>query len=216
MDAPAATTHPGPAWDVAAIEGATIGVLGKQGRFRPVVRLLERDGEKFVAKDYRGCAALYRWTMGAWSIAREAEALRRLDGIDGFPRWHGRAGPWILVMSHLRGRDLGKVRRFRQTPEFFDALAGLVEQMHARGVVHLDLRQRRNILFRWKGAGPAVLDFGSSLCLRPGSWLHRRLARIDVSGVLKYKRRAMPDGLSRDERRALRRVERRRRWWPFS
>jgi RIO-like serine/threonine protein kinase len=203
-------------WDEPAVDAATIGTLGKQGPFRPLVRLLETGGERLVAKDYRACTPLYRWTIGAWSLAREAEALQRLQGIDGFPQWRGRAGRWTLVMTHLRGRDLGKVRRFRQTPEFFDLLMALVERMHERGVVHLDLRQRRNILFRWKGAGPAVLDFGSALCLRPGSWLHRRLVRIDVSGVLKYKRRAMPDALSRDEKRALRKVEKRRKWWPFS
>lgn len=206
---------PGP-WDESRVEAATVGTLGKQGRFRPLVRLLDEGGERLVAKDYRPCAALYRWTLGAWSLKREEEALRRLRGVDGFPQWRGKAGRWVLVMSHLRGRDLGKVRRFRQTPEFFDDLAALVARMHERGVVHLDLRQRRNILFRWKGKGPAVLDFGSALCLRPGSWLHRRLVRIDVSGVLKYKRRAMPDALSKEERRALRKVEKRRRWWPFS
>lgn len=207
---------PGGAWDEAAVDRATAEVLGKRGPFRPLVRLLVSGDDRLVAKDYRGCNPLYRWTLGAWSLARESAALRRLDGLDGVPRFRGRVGRWIVLMSHFRGRDLGKVRRFRQTPEFFDRLMATVEAMHARGVVHLDLRQRRNILYRQKGAGPAILDFGSSLCLRPGSALHRWLARIDRSGVLKYKRRALPDGLSRDERRTLRRVERRRALWPFS
>ncbi|MCG3133090.1 MAG: hypothetical protein HMLKMBBP_00183 [Planctomycetes bacterium] len=198
------------------VERATVATLGKQGAFRPTVRLVEAGGERLVAKDYRACTALYRWTVGAWNLAREESALRRLDGIDGIPRFRGRAGRWILLMDWIRGRDLGKVRRFRQTPEFYDRLMAVVAEMHARGVVHLDLRQRRNILFRPDGARPAVLDFGSALCLRPGTLMHRFLSRIDRSGVLKYKRRAQPDALSPEEARALRSVERRRKWWPFS
>lgn len=212
---PAGSVGPAPL-DEAAIDAATVRLLGKMGPFRPTVRLLDVGGVKRVAKDYRSCAAIYRWTMGAWSLAREEQALGRLRGLDGVPEPMGRVGRWILVMSHLRGRDLGKVRRFRQTPEFFDRLMALVEQMHARGVVHLDLRQRRNILFQYQGERPAVLDFGSALCVRPGGFLHRTLVRVDRSGVLKYKRRAQPDSLTHNETRALRRVEKRRHWWPFS
>ena len=200
------------------VDAATLHLLGKQGPFRPTVRLLDVGGDRVVAKDYRACTPLYRWTVGAWNLAREEAALRRLAGIEGVPSSLGRAGHWILLMTWLRGRDLGKVRRFRQTPEFFDSLMAIVEQMHARGVVHLDLRQRRNILIRIRRGHapyPAVLDFGSALCLRPGGVQQRLLARIDRSGVLKYKRRAQPDSLTRDESRSLRRVERRRKLWPF-
>jgi RIO-like serine/threonine protein kinase len=214
---PSATTaaSPPPATE-AAVEAATVSLLGKQGPFRPTVRLVEAGAEKLVAKDYRACTPLYRWTVGVWNLAREEEALRRLDGIDGVPQFRGRAGRWILLMTWIRGRDLGKVRRFRQTPEFFDRLMAIVDEMHRRGVVHLDLRQRRNILLRsQRGAQPAVLDFGSALCLRPGGLLHRWLTRIDRSGVLKYKRRAQPDSLTNEEARSLRRVERRRKLWPF-
>ena len=200
----------------AEVEARTRAILGKVGLFRPTVRLLEVGGRKLVAKDYRACLAPYRWTVGRWNLVHEERALRRLTGIDGIPELRGRIGRWILVMSWLRGRDLGKVRKYRQTPAFYDRLAEMVEEMHRRGVVHLDLRQRRNILFRPKVRSPAILDFGSALCLRPGGTLHRLLARIDRSGVLKYKDRARPGSLSESEERALRRMERRRKLWPFS
>lgn len=202
-------------WTEERVEACTVRLLGKQGPFRPTVRLLLSDKTPLVAKDYRACTPLYRWTVGAWNLRRERSALGRLEGLDGVPRLEARAGPWILVMSHLRGKDLGKAKKRRQTPEFFDALMALVEAMHARGVFHLDLRQRRNILVR-PGRRPAVIDFGGSVCLRPGSRLARFLARIDRSGVLKYKRRANPDALTRGEARDLRHAERRRRLWPFS
>lgn len=203
---------------LAEVDGTTTQFLGKQGPFRPTVRLLEKDGARLVAKDYRACTPLYRWTVGAWNLAREESALRRLADVEGVPRYVGRVGRWVLLMSWIRGRDIGKVRRFRQTPYFFDRLMEIVERMHERGVVHLDLRQRRNILIRTRPGEeptPAVLDFGSALCVRPGGLLHRGLTRIDRSGVLKYKRRAQPDSLTHEEARSLRRVERRRKLWPF-
>jgi RIO-like serine/threonine protein kinase len=202
-------------WTTDLVEANTVSHLGKQGAFRPLVRLVKRGEETFVAKDYRACVAPYRWTVGAWNLKRESQALAKLAGIDGVPALVARVGRWVLVMEHFKGRDIGKTRKAAQTPELFDALARLVAEMHARGVVHLDLRQRRNILVR-PGKRPAIVDFGGALCLRPGSRLHRRLAAIDRSGVLKYKRRALPASITDEEARLLRNVERGRSLWPFS
>lgn len=202
------------AWTPEDVEARTVRLLGKQGPFRATVRLVESGGEHYVAKDYRACSALYRWTVGAWNLRREIAALDRLRGIEGIPLLEGRVGPWILVMTWFRGKDLGKARKLRQTPAFFDELAGMVREMHRRGVVHLDLRQRRNVLVR-PGRHPAILDFGGALCLKPGGRLLEWLIPVDTSGVLKYKQRARPGSLTEAEARLLRRMERRRRWWPF-
>lgn len=201
-------------WNEALIDRHTVRLLGKQGRFRPSVRLLQAGEEFLVAKDYRACLAPYRWTCGRWNLAREREAFSRLKGLRGIPRFEGMAGNWVLLMQWLPGNDIGKARKSVQTVEFYERLLALVVQMHARGVVHLDLRQRRNVLIG-PGRRPVILDFGAALCLRPGSLLARWLGRIDVSGVLKYKQRANPGSLSGDEARALRRAARRRKFWPF-
>ncbi len=205
-------------WTVAEIGAHTERLLGKQGPFRPTVRLVrtgEGDDAFVVAKDYRACVAPYRWTVGVWNLRREKRALARLRGLPGIPESLGRVGRWVLLITWFAGPDLGKARKAVQTPEFFDALLDLVRRMHERGVVHLDLRQRRNVLVG-PGRRPVILDFGTALCLRPGGWLLRRLARIDTSGVLKYKRRANPGSLTEQEARILDRVERRRGLWPFS
>ncbi len=204
-----------PPQTVEEVEATTISLLGKQGPFRADVRLLERGERKWVAKDYRACTPLYRFTGGAWSLRRELGALKRLADVEGVPHLEARAGHWILVITHFPGRDVGKTDRSEQSAEFFDELHRIVTEIHARGVLHLDLRQRRNILVQ-PGGRPAVIDFGAGLCLRPGSLLLRYLARIDESGVLKYKRRARPDSLTSDETDRLEKLERRRRFWPFS
>jgi RIO-like serine/threonine protein kinase len=173
------------------------------------------DGEtRVVAKDYRACCAPYRWIVGRINLRLEQTALERLDGIDAVPRYLGRSGRWILLMTWFSGRDVGKAAKAKQTPEFFDRLLAAVREMHARGVVHLDLRQRRNILLR-PGGLPGIIDFGGALSLTPGGRLHRRLAAVDVSGVLKYKRRAQPDAVTDEEHRLLDHAASRRRLWPF-
>jgi serine/threonine protein kinase len=48
--------------------------------------------------------------------------------------------------------------------------------MHARGVVHLDLRHQGNVLVGDDGA-PVLLDFGSALVFAPNS----RLARVAIA-----------------------------------
>lgn len=198
-----------------AVERATVRLLGKVGSLHAKVRLIEVDERRWVAKDYRETNPLWRWTVGLWSLRRELRALERLAGIDGIPALERRVGRWILVMTYYRGRDVGRVPAEEQDDAFYARLLALVREMHSRGVVHLDLRQRRNVLVQPNGL-PAIIDFGASLVVPRSGWLLRTLARIDVSGVLKYKQRARPQSLTRDEAAMLAREERRRRYWPFS
>ena len=79
------------------VEQATTSLLGKQGPFRPTVRLLEHDGGTWVAKDYRACTPLYRWTVGVWNLRRERSALRRLHDVEGVPHIEATVGRWIDI-----------------------------------------------------------------------------------------------------------------------
>lgn len=218
MTVPGTPRHPEPPpdrdWTADDVDAHATHLIGKRGPFRPEVRLIECDGGYLVAKDYRPCWAPYRWTAGWWNIRRERQALERLRGLAGVPEFKGVAGRWILLQTYFKGRDLGKAPLSRQSLTYYERLLALVRAIHERGVLHLDLRQRRNILIR-PGRQPGVIDFGAALCVRPGSWLHRRLTRVDLSGVLKYKERANPGTLTDEERALLGAVERRRWWWPF-
>jgi RIO-like serine/threonine protein kinase len=197
------------------VERATVRLLGKEGSLHARVRLIEVGERRYVAKDYRRTNPLWRWTVGVWSLRRERRALERLGGIDGVPALEARIGRWIIVMTYYRGQDVGRAPLEVQDRSFFDLLLEIVREMHARGVVHLDLRQRRNVIVRPDGR-PAIIDFGASLVLSPTGRLIRTLTRVDVSGVLKYKQRARPESLTDAEADMLAREERRRRYWPFS
>jgi hypothetical protein len=91
--------------------------------------------------------------------------------------------------------------------------------MHARGVAHLDLRKRDNVLVAADGA-LNVIDFNASVCFAPGSigarLIFPALRRIDRDAVLKWKSFLLPDLLTPEERRRQRRMGRWRRFWVFS
>ena len=198
------------------IAARSSGTLGKRRWYRPVVHLLELDGGgRAVVKDFLPCPWFWRWTWGRLLTGREVRAYGRLEGVPGIPRFLGRLDAWALAVEWVPGRDLGKCPKGSLGPATFERLAATVAEMHRRGVVHLDLRQRRNVLVDDAGV-PRVIDFSSGLALRPGGWRLRRLSSVDRSGVLKYKRRFLPDSLTEEERRSLERLESWRRFWPFS
>jgi RIO-like serine/threonine protein kinase len=192
------------------------GYLGKRRWYRPLVHLLRLPGGgRAVAKDFLPCPWIWRATYGRFLVGREARAYAALEGVAGVPRFLGRIDAHAFAVEWVPGRDLGKCPKGSLRAETFERLASTVAEMHRRGVVHLDLRQRRNVLVDEEGV-PRVIDFSGALLLRPGGWRLRRLAAVDRSGVLKYKRRFLPGSLTEEERSALRRVERWRRFWPFS
>ena len=95
-------------------------------------------------------------------------------------------------------------------PDFVARLEQALAEMHARGVAHLDLRHRSNVLVGEDGA-PVLIDFGSAVCLRPGSALARvllpALARIDRSALEKWRVRLEGEGPAAGYQRTAERAE---------
>jgi predicted Ser/Thr protein kinase len=194
----------------------TTGFLRERSRTRPDLRLVEWRGETAVAKDWSHVHPIMR-PHARRCLEREWRALEALAGLPGVPRPLERL-PHAIVVSHVEGRPLhGRSLREGQRGPFFDALDGCVAQIHGRGVVHLDLRQRRNILCGPDGQ-PRVLDFESALVCDPGR-LHGRLLLqlgrlVDRLALLKHRARFVARGLSPHERRVVR-FARAGRWlWP--
>ncbi len=202
--------------DPAALEAATLRWLRPRARNRPDLRLIEWRGERLVVKDWRVASLLLR-PHARRCLAREWRALAALAGVPGVPRALVRL-PDAIVVSYLDGEPLAYRRLERDAREaFFAALLAKVEQMHARGVVHLDLRQRRNILCGADGQ-PAVLDFEAAVVLDPAR-VWGRLAlywgrKVDRLAILKHKARYAPRLLLPQERRRARAVRAVRWAWP--
>lgn len=164
-----------------------------------------------------------RWwvrMIGRLQISVEQRAYRRLTGIEGVPRFFGRVDPYALVIEYIDGRPLGTLPdRTRDGSARFERLCRTVDEIHARGVVHWDLRARRNVLIRPDGH-IFVVDFAGAMSLRPGGFLHRLLFHWlrmpDRSALLKWKQILDAGAWTDEEAGFVERHRRWRRWWIFN
>jgi predicted Ser/Thr protein kinase len=202
--------------DPPAIDAATLRWLRPRARNRPDLRLIAWRGERVVVKDWRAASLLLR-PHARRCLAREWRALTALAGLPGVPRALARL-PGAIVVSDLDGEPLAHQRLRHDTRQaFFAALLARVDQMHARGVAHLDLRQRRNVVCGADGQ-PGLLDFEAALVVDPARvWGRFALfwgRKVDRLAILKLKARYAPRLLMPQERR-LARIMRASRWaWP--
>ena len=180
------------------------------------VRLLEIEGQRWVVKDFSACPWAIRNTLGRWMIGRELRALQRLDGIPGIPDAAQRIDTYAFTYHYIEARPLAQTPASELSPEFFLAYEKLVQQMHARGLVHLDLRNSGNVLVS-PDFQPILIDFQSWLPL-PRWWpaLGRYLQKIDLSGVYKFWVRCLPGTIDAERQALLDNVNSWRRGWIFS
>ncbi len=121
-----------------------------------------------------------RWAQLVWGplsravahvlLVRERRALSALGDVQGVPRLLERAEyasapsadgsvpriEEVLLRSWLEGRPLWEAGELPS--DFFERLADLVEELHARGVCHNDLHKEPNVLVGREGR-PALVDF---------------------------------------------------------
>jgi hypothetical protein len=169
------------------------------GFANPDVFALEHGGARLVVKDFAPRGALVRATLGRWIARREQRAWRALAGHPAVPRWIGAIDALAFAVEARAGRPLSRSVARETPPAFFDALARAIDEMHARGVLHLDLRHQGNVLVGDDG-GPVLVDFGSALVLPAGGALALLAARllgwIDRSAVAKWRAYATGVGAS--------------------
>lgn len=176
-------------------------------------------GRKIVVKTFRRKSVLVRW-LGRPQIAREARAYEALAGLPGIPALLGRPDPHTLLLEYVQGERLTHLRLQPGHGRWAVAtLQRLVDAMHERGVAHLDLRGRDNVLATTDGR-LHLIDFAAAHVSLAGSWRRRvlfpRLRSIDRSALLKWKRLLTPEDLTASEQARLRRYGRWRRFWVFN
>ncbi len=189
-----------------------------KGRFgKPDLNKVETEGQSYIIKDVRKRNFLFRWTLSWWLIQREWKIYAKLDGIKGVPRPLRRIDRFAFAVELIPGKPIG--RNENLPPSFFSNLRGILEEIHRRGVVHLDLRHKGNILVSDKGE-PFLIDFNSSLSFREGGLLYRYFFPIfrwvDYGGFLKLKERVSPSSMTPEETLFLKRFNRLRRLWIFN
>jgi len=160
-------------------------------------------------KDFGSQGFWLRPIVGPFLLDREERAYARLRGLEGFPRWSRRVDRTSLAIERVEGDVLGREAATRHGPELIERLAETVERMHRRGVVHLDLHQKRNILVSPEGR-PTLIDFATSLVFRERpdgrpTLLQRLFERVDRAAILKFRARYFEATLSTADRHRLRR-----------
>ena len=181
------------------------------------ILLLETERGKAVVKDFGRKNLPVRW-YGRWQIRREASIYRRLSGIAGVPRYYGRIGKNAMAIEFIQGERISQWKRRELPPALFSRLWDLIEEIHSRGIVHIDLRKRDNILINASGE-VFIIDFNASFRFLPGSraarWFFPALRKIDHFGFLKWKAALAPKQLSEAERNSFQRMSFLRRFWIY-
>jgi len=182
----AAERRPLPSRSELAIQAGR--VLSRGGWGNPDVTLFETRHGPVVVKDFAPRAA-WLHPLGRFIMRRERRAYRQLVGHPRVPRLLGELDPLALCFEYRPGEMLTRSITGRLPPAFLDELREALSGMHERGVVHLDLRHRSNLLAGRDGH-PVLLDFASAICFEPGSLAARLilplLAKIDWRAMKKW------------------------------
>jgi len=167
--------------------------LKKQRLYGPDVFLQEYKGQLVVQKTYQHRLLPVK-TLGVGLIAWESFIYSKLTGIKGIPKLIATPDRYSLTTSFMGGENLRETRR-RPDNAYFDEVEKIITKMHARGVIHLDLRNRRNYGIDDCGM-PYLMDFANCLYLPWPHALKNCMARIDWMGYLKIKYKTNPDLVS--------------------
>lgn len=199
------------------LEGAVRASI-RRGKWAAGLWRATADGREILVKDVRTSNPLYRWAFGRLLLWHEAAMYGYVEGCRFVPRFMGWVDSDAFAIEFIPATSLGKLSPPQLTPEFYERLQRCIDELHGLGVVHLDLRSRRNILVTADGE-PILIDFGSALFIGR-SWLSRRIlvplmGSVDNSAILKFRHRDFPHTLSTAERWRYRFYLIRHVLWPF-
>jgi hypothetical protein len=177
------------------------------------------DGGTVIVKDFSG-RRFWGRLLGRLQVRREVATYRWLEGVDGVPALIGTIDALGLAIERIDGERLAFAALSPgDGARHVAALREIVDAIHARGVVHNDLRGRENVILRRDG-GLTVVDFAGSFHLRPGGLAHRlffrRFVMADEAAFLKWKGLIAPGSYTPADEKFLRRFERWRLLWPFN
>ena len=181
-------------------------VLIKGKSLKADVFITRFRGQRFVIKDFGKKGFIERNLVGRMVIGREIRAYRALCGIEGIPSQFKRLSPFSIAIEYLEGRDLGDIVRGEIGPGIIRQFEDIIEELHERGWVHLDLQRRSNILL--VGGKVFVVDLASAI--HPGSLplvgrcLTTLLGFADRLSLIKMKSIYAPELMTARERQWLR------------
>jgi hypothetical protein len=178
-----------------------------RGRFAKADVFIARyRDERFLIKDFGSRGFWERNLIGRVVVGRECRAYDALVGIDGLPSRYKRLTPFCLAIEYLEGKDLGGVERHEIGPGAINQFERIIDDLHERGWVHLDLQRRSNILI--VNNKVFIVDLASAF--HPGGiplvgrFLVRLIGFADRLSLIKIKTIFAPELLTEKERKLVR------------
>lgn len=174
------------------------------GGSRPDVLLIEMEGQRAVLKDQNGADRWFAKIIGPILNWRECKALNRLSDVSCVPKLLARPDSRSFLMSHHESQQITKIDQTNfDWVGFFSALEAAIEQLHAAGVAHNDLRNPTNTLVTPNGQ-PVLVDLVACFC--KGSdwnivnhWMFDKFTQVDRSAITKMKQRFAPHLINEDD-----------------
>ncbi len=183
----------------------SIGALRQASGTRPAIWLVEDNGHKAIVKDFSGNPWLYRNIFGRFLIWREAKAYGKLKGLKGIPTFYGVIDGLAIVIEYIPGKTVRKLHKEKKLDEeFFKKLTKLVNNFHARGIAHCDMKRAPNIMMGTDGS-PYIVDWAASISASefrpyPLNLIFKRMKQDDHMAIIKLKLRHMPHAVTPGER----------------
>ncbi|MEA1922318.1 MAG: hypothetical protein U9N63_06645 [Pseudomonadota bacterium] len=199
----------GEKWDI-------VKKISAEKALKPDILIVENKEQFLVAKDFRGKAWMAQYLWGPLNIGYEKFLLNKLAGVAKIPQVIGLEDYNCLLISRIEGDEIKKCSHLL-AQDFFDQLLKIADDLHARGVLHLDLGHKSNIMVDQNG-NPAIIDFNASLYLPPNSLfrpLIRLLGKVDRYSILRLKIKFRPQDACPAEKRGVEKFLRLRKLWFF-
>lgn len=160
----------------------------------------ERDGIRFVLKDFRRAPAWFK-PVARNFLKREWKALRALDGVAHVPRALAHPDADSIVIEHAAGEQMDKMAFGAVPHSSIETLVELVKQLHARGVTHGDLHQQ-NVLVDEAG-NICLIDWATAHVFHhprgARKWLFEEFSALDRRALAKIKVHHAPDLVTEED-----------------
>ncbi len=192
-------------------------ILNKGQFANAIVYRYKDEDHDYTIKDFYHCPFIIRVTFGRIMARIEHNVIKRLSSLNGIASEVHLITPYTVAFSYVDGKPLKALKKegIKLEKEFFLKLEKLVDDMHSRGIVHLDLRNFGNIICS-KDGNPYIIDFQSSISSKK---LPDRIKKIledsDMSGVYKAWNKLGAVPLPREKKLFLEEFNQLRKVWVF-
>ena len=151
--------------------------------------LIYRDAEKSLVIKVPHGRGLLRW-FRVRMLQHEYAAYKKLGRLSMVPQCYGLLDNQYLVLQYINGAPIRQSRPV-DTENYFQKMFQAINQIHAAGIAHMDLKKKDNLLVI-NGNTPCIIDFGAAVIYKPGfhpfnHWRYNLAVRFDFNAWIKHK-----------------------------